>query len=211
MFSFHLPYPPPIRYGLFILFFIRFHKLILDSSLLRELINIEENYPEQGWATDFKNYLLEMKKAKEQAVEEGKCRLGRKILEDFSERYDKFITLAYAKNPLPEIENIEKKRGRKKNGKILSLIQRLDKYKESVCLFIYNFAVPFDNNQAERDQRMIKTKTKVSGCFRSLIGAENYLRIMSYVGTVKKHGYSAYEAIRQAISGNSNFFLVKES
>ena len=189
----------------------RIQHALCNVHLLRELINIEENYPEQCWATDFKNYLLEMKKAKEQAVEEGKGRLGRKILEDFSERYDKLITLAYAKNPFPEIENKDKKRGRKKNGKILSLIQRLDKHKASVCLFIHNFAVPFDNNQAERDQRMIKTKTKVSGCFRSLIGAENYLKIMSYVGTVKKHGYSAYEAIRQAISGNSNFFLVKES
>ena len=78
-------------------------------------------------------------------------------------------------------------------------------------IFIHNFIVPFDNNQAERDLRMIKTKTKVSGCWRSMDGAQNYLKIMSYVGTVKKHGYSAYEAIRQAISGNSNFFLAKES
>jgi len=81
------------------------------------------------------------------------------------------------------------------------------RYKPSVCLFINNFAVPFDNNLAERDVRMVKTKTKVSGCFRSLEGAENYLKIMSYVGTVKKHGRSAYEAIRQAISGKSDFFL----
>jgi transposase len=58
---------------------------------------------------------------------------------------------------------------------------------------------------------MIKTKIKVSGCFRSLIGAQNYLKIMSYVGTAKKHGISAYEAIRQAISGKIEFVLVRES
>ena len=56
---------------------------------------------------------------------------------------------------------------------------------------------------------MVKTKTKVSGCFRSLDGAKDYLKIMSYVGTAKKHGESAYEAIRRAILGEPDFFLAQ--
>jgi len=182
---------------------------LCNVHLLRELIGIEENHPEQSWTTDFKKLLLEMKKAKEHAIEIGKWELTEELLEEFDQRYDKIIAEAYAKNPFEETK--EKKRGRKKKGKILSLIERLEVYKASVCLFMKNFAVPFDNNQAERDQRMIKTKTKVSGCFRSFAGAQNYLKIMSFAGTVKKHGFSSYEAIRQAISGNPEFFLVRGS
>ena len=98
-------------------------------------------------------------------------------------------------------ETTEKKR------KIFALVESLANYKASVCLFIHNFNVPFDNNQAERDLRMIKVKTKVSGCFRTEEGARDYLKIMSYVGTAYKQGYNAYEAIRNAISGHPNFIF----
>jgi transposase len=178
------------------------------AHLLRELVAAQERHPDQEWSTDFIKLLLDMKTAKEQAVDMGESRLSKEKLHELDQKYDEIIKLAYAENPMPlENENAEKKRGRKKKGKTLALIERLDTHKTSVCLFINNFAVPFDNNLAERDIRMVKTKSKVSGCFRSLGGAESYLKIMSYVGTVKKHGRSAYEAIRQAISGKPDFFL----
>jgi transposase len=182
---------------------------LCNAHLLRELVSVIENNPEQKWAPKFMNLLLDMKKAKEYAIDIGKSQLRKKVLQKFEQRYNESIALAYAENPLPETTN--KKRGRKKKGKILSLIGRLDVHKASVCLFIHKFVVQFDNNQAERDQRMIKTKTKVSGCFRSLDGAHSYLKIMSFVGTAKKHGFNAYQAIRQAISGKPNFFLVTNS
>jgi len=181
-----------------------FHALCC-AHLLRELIGIIENYPEQLWASDFKELLLEMKKAKEEAIAAGEWRLSKEQLEQFERRYEKIIKRAYLENPLQK--TTEKKRGRQKKGKTLSLIERLDKHRVSVCLFIYIFEVPFDNNLAERDLRMVKTKSKVSGCFRSFVGAQNYLSIMSYVGTAKKHGISAYEAIRNAISGKPGFFI----
>lgn len=58
----------------------------------------------------------------------------------------------------------------------------------------------FENHPAERDIRMVKVKTKVSGCFRAEDGAKDYLKIMSYVGTAHKHGFNAYEAIKNAFS-----------
>ena len=175
------------------------------AHLLRELTGIEENHPEQKWASAFKDLLLAMKKTKDKAIEKGKDALGYYHYHKFDKRYDELIEQARAENPLPE--TVEKKRGRKKKGKILALAERLAAYKASVCLFIHNFEVPFDNNQAERDLRMIKVKTKVSGCFRTEEGARDYLKIMSYVGTAHKQGYNAYEAIKKAISGHSDFIF----
>ena len=175
------------------------------AHLLRELTGIAENHPKQKWAAAFIDLLLEMKKLKDKAVETGKESLSYYHYHKFDKRYNELIKQAREENPLPVVA--EKKRGRKKKGKILALIERLDNYKASVCLFIRNFNVPFDNNQAERDIRMIKVKTKVSGCFRTEEGARDYLKIMSYIGTAHKQGYNAYEAIKNAISGNPDFIF----
>jgi transposase len=177
------------------------------AHLLRELTGVEENNPKERWATAFKKLLLSMKAAKEKAIEKGKDALSRYHLDKFDLQYDRIIAQAYRKNPIPK--SIEKKRGRPKKGNVLSLVERLDVHKASICLFITNFAVPFDNNQAERDIRMIKTKTKVSGCFRSIGGASNYLKIMSYVGTAKKLKINSFEAIRQAILGTPDFIFAR--
>jgi transposase len=179
---------------------------ICNAHILRELVAAEERHPDQKWAAEFIQLLLDMKEAKELAIESGDNMLSEDKLREFELLYDALIKQANEENPLSP-ETAKKKRGRMKKGKTLALIERLEKRKASVCLFIYNFDVPFSNNLSERDIRMIKTKTKVSGCFRSLLGAENYLKIMSYVGTSKKHGKSAYEAIKQAVSGNPEFFL----
>lgn len=88
-----------------------------------------------------------------------------------------------------------------------SLIERLMALKASVCLFIRDFDVPFDNNQAERDVRNVKTKTKVSGCFRTESGAQDYLDIMLYISTGRKHDISAYEALTAAFAGNAEIVL----
>ena len=175
------------------------------AHLLRELTGIAENHPEQKWASAFIDLLTEMKKVKDKAVEAGKETLSYYHYHKFDKRYDELIKQAREENPLPV--TTEKKRGRKKKGKILALVDRLDNYKVSVCLFIHNFMVPFDNNQAERDLRMIKVKTKVSGCFRSEEGARDYLKIMSYIGTAHKQGHNAYDAIRKAISGCPDFIF----
>ena len=178
---------------------------ICCAHLLRELNGIIENHPEQTWAVSFKNLLLEMKKVKDKAVISDKDELSYYYLHKFDMKYDSILKTAYKENPLPD--ETPKKRGRKKKNKVLNLICRLDKYKESVCLFIKDFSVPFDNNQAERDIRMVKVKTKVSGCFRNESGANEYLKIMSCVGTARKHGINAFTTIREALNGNTEVIL----
>ena len=87
----------------------------------------------------------------------------------------------------------------------------LSEHKGEVCLFINDLSVPFDNNQAERDIRNIKVKTKVSGFFKTEEGAENYLNIMSFVSTARKLGFSAFNALFNAVSGSIDMFLGLES
>ena len=82
------------------------------------------------------------------------------FIQCYEQDYDKILDTAYQENPEPE----KRKDGKKaKRGKVLALIDRLKKLKECVCLFAKDFATPFDNNHL----RMVKVKTKVSGCFRT--------------------------------------------
>ena len=146
-----------------------------------------------------------MKKVRDKALLNNKDEVSYYHIHKFDKQYDEILKIAYEENPLPT--TTAKKRGRKKKSKVLNLICRLDNYKASVCLFIRNLCVPFDNNQAERDLRMVKVKTKVSGCFRSKEGAQEYLTIMSYIGTAHKHGINAFTATLEALNGNSDIIF----
>jgi transposase len=86
-----------------------------------------------------------------------------------------------------------------KRGKTGALVDRLILHKDKYMLWFTDISVPFDNNQAERDIRMFKVKLKVSGCFRSMQGANEFAMIASYVGTARKNGVNAFLAIKSAL------------
>ena len=173
---------------------------ICGAHLLRELEGVFENAPEHTWAPDFQGLLLRMKKQKEKDEANGHEKAGVYHLHKFAKEYSRIIADANAQCPLPP-ESTDKKRGRKKKGKERSLIERLTMFRDEVCRFFLDYRVPFDNNQAERDLRNCKTKTKVSGCFRSKEGAQDYLKISSFISTAKKRGISAFNALKAAFCG----------
>jgi len=72
-----------------------------------------------------------------------------------------------------------------------------------------DFRIPFDNNQAERDIRMMKLKQKISGGFRSVIGAQMFCRIRGYISTLKKQGLNILDALTQAFKGNPIFPMIQ--
>ena len=94
-------------------------------------------------------------------------------------------------------------------GKERALLERLKEFKESVSRFFTDYRVPFDNNQAERDLRNLKTKSKVSGCFRSAEGAKDYLTISSFISTGVKAGITAFNALRAAFRGMAKIVIEK--
>lgn len=86
--------------------------------------------------------------------------------------------------------------------KAAALARRLDRYRDDVLRFTVDFAVPFDNNQAERDLRMIKLQQKISGSWRTSAGAEAFCAVRSYIATAHKHGIGILDALRDAFNGD---------
>jgi len=164
-----------------------------NAHLLREL-NFVEEYYKQPWAKQLKALLLEAKKAKQTRQSKGRNTFTNKQITQFHCRYQQIIQQALQANPLKDLPLNNK--GKPKKNKPRKLAERLDLYEHQVLYFIWNFDVPFDNNQSERDLRMAKVKQKVSGSFRSTEGAAFFARIRSYVLTAQKQGYYAYDALR---------------
>ncbi len=107
-----------------------------------------------------------------------------------------------AERVAPAVAEIRDKQSTEHN-----LLRRLRDKREEVLRFVDDLSVPFDNNQAERDLRMIKVEQKVSGCFGSTHGAERFCVISSYISTIRKQGMNLLESIKAAFAGNSVSFL----
>jgi transposase len=177
------------------------HSLCNDHHL-RELTWVIEN-ERQVWAQQMYDLLLEIRSVVNEAKENAKIHLELEQLMEFESRFQDIIALGYRENRFFEVWEPDKRRkGRPKKPKARNLLERLDKHRTETLNFMYDFRIPFGNNQAERDIRMAKVQQKISGGFRSLQGAKIFCRIRGYISTVKKHSVPVLEALRDVFLGS---------
>lgn len=165
---------------------------------LRELVFLAEEY-EQEWAKEMKKLLLLMKERVLQARERGETHLDPLTLLALQGEYDRLIALGW-QTLVPASRSSPAPDSRKRHP-AYNLLNRLQVGKEAVLAFLSNFAVPFDNNQAERDVRMVKVQQKVSGSFRSEAGVKAFCRIRGYVSTLRKQDLPLLSALEATLRG----------
>jgi transposase len=150
----------------------------------------------QGWADEMIGLLVEAKEVVEDARAMGADHLDDKVLHSIRSRYGRLIQQGLAVNPEPAVG---KRAGYEK--KAFNLLTRLDTQRADVLRFATDFDVSWDNNQAERDVRMVKVQQKISGSWRTLDGARNYCAIRSYISTMKKHSHPVLAGLRLIFEG----------
>lgn len=173
---------------------------LCNGHILRELTFVHEVL-HQPWAGALHKLLLNMK----EAVVEHKDRNTVPSPAELSlwhRQYRALIRKGRAANPPSIAPPIHRKRGRKKQTKPQNLLDRLEKHEPFVLAFLHDFRIPFTNNLAEQDIRMIKVKQKISGSFRTIKGAESFLAIRSYISTARKNGLQIFPAIVSALKGD---------
>jgi transposase len=168
---------------------------LCNAHHLRELTFIEKQY-QQAFAPKMADLLIEINSAKK---EQSADHFDPETLTAYFSRYDEIVNEGLTANPEKRRDPDQKpKRGRVKQTPAHNLLKRLRDFKRAVLLFMVDFNVPFTNNQAEQDVRMVKVKQKVSGCFRTLTGAEEFAASRGYISTARKNDQNIFQAIRSA-------------
>jgi hypothetical protein len=175
---------------------------LCNAHTERELTYLHEQLG-QAWAAEMIELLLEAKDLAEREInrEEGSRRVtGEGRLGKILNRYNKVLSAGYALNPGPPPKPTGQ-RGRVARGKALNLLNRFDKYREEIMgYFLYPGLYPYDNNQAERDVRMMKVREKISGIFRSVEHANGFCDIRSIISSARKQRRAMLTTLSELIS-----------
>lgn len=141
------------------------------------------------------------------------CRVKNEYTEEIPKRWIRFISTNYFKiidegmlyhKELPPL--IQKYPWKPKRRVGYNLLLRLEEYRDETLRFLYIREVPFTNNQAEQDIRMMKVKQKISGCFRSDLGADTFCRVRSFLSTARKQGCNILKSIEETLTGKMPTF-----
>jgi len=162
---------------------------------LRELKAIEE-IEKEPWATEMSALLNRANQLRCTAQDQGETELLEPVRQDIITGYMAILAegLAFHERQPPLAKSLGA-RGPKARRPGHNLLLRLRDYRDDVLRFIADFAVPFTNNQAEQDLRMMKLRMKISGTFRTLEGAQVFADIRSVISTARKHGLNILETL----------------
>jgi transposase len=173
---------------------------LCNAHLLRELTFLFETL-RQDWAGKMIHLLLNMNKRVNELKALGRFRLSKRERASWIRRYNVLLAQGRAANPPPPRSSMSR-RGRPKKSKAVNLLDRMLRHKKSALAFLYDFRVPFTNNRAEQILRMLKVRQKISGGFRTTPGAKRFLRLRSYIATVRNHDRPVFQALIDAIAGH---------
>jgi len=184
----HEHFRPYFKYG-------RSHGLC-NAHILRELTFLQER-DNCKWAESMEKLLLKIKNKIEEHMITTNIRLSNKEIKKYYGAYTNI--LSNGRQECPVAKPITGKKRRVKQTKAYNLVERMRKYRLEVLAFMYDSTVPFDNNQAERDIRMMKVHQKISGCFQSINGAKMFCRIRGCISTTRKQGHNVLNSIEKAM------------
>lgn len=173
---------------------------LCNAHHLRELTAVVEN-DQQQWAVLMIACLLSAKQLVAETQEAGETALPADCLERIHQLYNAIVCLGLEENPLPDAHPPPGRRGRRKKTKARNLVERFAQHQAAILRFVHDFKVPFDNNLAERDIRMMKVQQKISGCFRSWQGAQHFCRLRSYLSTIRKQYLNVWQALGSLFEG----------
>jgi transposase len=165
---------------------------LCNAHHLRELSAVT-GLDGQRWSGRMANLLLEMLAARNAAMEAGLEALKPELVAEFERRYDRVIREGWREN--------RRRAGKQQLSKAGNLVRRLDEHRVEVLRFLHDFAIPFTNNEIERDLRMTKLHEKISGGWRSMDGARAFLNVRSYLTTARKQGHGMLEVLTAAFEG----------
>jgi transposase len=171
---------------------------LCNAHHLRELTFVDEHL-KQPWAGQLKTLLLEIKEAADRARADGVPTLPPEAQHAWTVRYTDLVAQGLRLNPPASTTG---KRGRPKRSPAGNLALRLSTHQAETLAFMTDPQVPFDNNQAERDLRMMKVRQKISGCFRSITAVDRFCLIRSYVCTLRKQGLPILASLADAFRGH---------
>lgn len=178
---------------------------LCNAHHLRELTYLVER-EHQEWAEELIEVLVLAHRQVEGAREAGARELDAVTLATIAEEYRRLVKAGWDANPAAAEPTGEapaaRSRGRKAQSKARNLLSRLEQYERETLAFVDDFDVPFDNNQAERDLRMMKVQQKISGGFRSAEGAHWFGRIRGYLATMRKQAQPMLTAIENVFHGH---------
>ena len=164
-----------------------------NAHILRELESLIA-FDHEPWAELMRDMLLAARLAVENARQAGA--LAPKERAAFVERFWAAVRLGFAfHRELPRLATNPSRGGRTKHRPGYNLLQRLKTFQTETLRFLADFDVPFTNNLAEQDLRMMKVKMKISGSFRTLEGAQTFARLRSVVSTARKHGCNILQTL----------------